>query len=453
MDHVILIADDDEDVLISAKYALDTEYPEIITTTNPRHIPELCNEKDIALALLDMNFSPGKREGEEGLALLEKIKEASPETVVILMTAFGDVELAIKGIKAGAFDFIMKPWKNAKLRASVRSGIRFCDANLKLKHSRQTIETYETDIGKDFTDMIGHSAAMQKVKQSVSMIAPTDANVLILGENGTGKELVARELHRQSDRSTKPFISVDLGALNENLFESELFGHTKGAFTGAVSDKAGRFKLANEGTIFLDEIGNLPIHLQSKMLTVLERRTLTPVGAVKEIPVDIRLICATNMPLRQMTDDQKFRKDLYYRINTFEVDMPPLRDRADDISDLVTFFLLMYTKKYRKKYVKPGKQVIAELKRYHWPGNIRELRNLAERAVVLSAGESLEPSKLLESGFHDVADTRKELNLESNEKSLIKKALTLNTGNVTQAARDLGIDRNALYRRIKKYGI
>jgi DNA-binding NtrC family response regulator len=452
-DNAILIADDDNDVLTSARYALEKEYKQIITIGQLEKIPLLCKANQIAVLLMDMNFTPGRTTGDEGLQMLKIVKEISPETVVILITAFGDMDLAIKGIKSGAFDFIMKPWKNEKLRASVNSALLYWQSVLKLKKSEERINVIAGDIDKEFMGIIGESIELQKVKEMIKLVAPTDANVLILGENGTGKELVARELHRQSLRYGKPFISVDLGALNETLFESELFGHTKGAFTGATADKPGRFELASGGTIFLDEIGNLSTHLQSKLLTVLEKGTIAPLGAVSEVPIDVRLICATNMPLRVMTEEQTFRRDLFYRINTFEIEVPALRERTEDIPVLVKHFLKIYGKRYRKKIVEPEKKVLDHLQRYHWPGNIRELRNLVERAVVLSLNDTIDPRILFNIHTGSPFPKKEDLNLEENEKSLIIRALEKNRGNVTRAARDLGIDRNALYRRMKKYGL
>jgi two-component system, NtrC family, response regulator HydG len=401
--------------------------------------------------LLDMNFQRGKTEGIEGIIWLETIREQDPRAVVILMTAFGDVELAVRGIRAGAFDFILKPWQNAKLHASILSAFKLNQSNREKEKYRNVARTLGEDDDMPFMQILGESDVIKKLKENIRIIAPTDASILILGENGTGKEMVARNIHRLSVRNKGIFMGVDMGAIPETLFESELFGHQKGAFTGAMQDKPGRFEMAEEGTLFLDEIGNLPVTMQTKLLTVLEQRSIRRVGATSDIPIDIRLISATNQPIHQMIENGSFRRDLLYRLNTIELLIPPLRDRLDDIPVLTSHFLEEACRKYLKPGLEIGKKSMKQLQQYHWPGNVRELQNTLTRAVIMSEEKQVRFDQLGTSA--GAALTPATLNLEENEKTLIQKALLTNHGNVTRAAADLGIDRNALYRRMKKYGI
>jgi len=451
MTYKILIIDDDHDVLLTARMFLEQLEFDVTVLSDPEQILNRISKEHFDMVLLDMNFQRGKTEGSEGLQWLERIKTHDPALVVILMTAFGDVELAVKGIRAGAFDFILKPWQNAKLHGSLLSAI-------KLKETRKEKEKYKgvaRALGEDddlpFMQLLGASHAMEKLKENIRIIAPTDASILILGENGTGKEMVARNIHRASDRMNNVFMGVDMGAIPETLFESELFGHQKGSFTGAIQDKPGRFELAEKGTLFLDEIGNLPLTLQTKLLTVLEQRTIRRIGADADIPIDIRLISATNQPVNQMVEDGSFRRDLLYRLNTIELVIPPLRERIEDIPMLATHFLSEAGRKYGNQGLEIGKKSMKQLQQYRWPGNVRELQNTIARAVIMSADKQVRFDQLGPSGgAGNIALT---LNIEENEKSLIQKALITNKGNVTRAATDLGIDRNALYRRMKKYGI
>jgi two-component system response regulator HydG len=447
----ILIIDDDHDVLLTARMFLEQLDFEVSVLSDPEQIVPRISRDSYDVILLDMNFQRGKTEGTEGIRWLETIRQQDPRAVVILMTAFGDVELAVKGIKAGAFDFILKPWQNAKLYASILSA-------LKLKHSHQEQEKYMNvartlgeDVDLPFMQILGASDSLEKLKENIRIVAPTDASVLILGENGTGKELVARSIHRLSERYGRVFMGVDMGAIPETLFESELFGHQKGSFTGAIQDKPGRFELAEGGTLFLDEIGNLPLTMQTKLLTVLEQRTIRRIGAEDEIPVDIRLISATNQPIHQMVDQGNFRRDLLYRLNTIELIIPPLRDRVEDIPALAEHFLAEACRKYGKPLLEISKRSMKQLQQYHWPGNVRELQNTLARAVIMSEDRQVRFDQLGTVGGS--ASSGATLNIEENEKSLIQKALLTNKGNVTRAASDLGIDRNALYRRMKKYGI
>lgn len=408
-------------------------------------------DENFDVILLDMNFQRGKTEGTEGIRWLEVIRKEDPQAVVILMTAFGDVELAVKGIRAGAFDFILKPWQNAKLQASILSALKLGKTRREKEKYQNMARTLEADGDMPFNQILGKSDVIEKLKENIRIIAPTDASVLILGENGTGKEMVARTIHRLSERRQAVFMGVDMGAIPETLFESELFGHQKGSFTGAHQDKPGRFELAEQGTLFLDEIGNLPLTMQTKLLTVLEQRTLRRIGAEKDIPIDIRLISATNQPVHQMVENGSFRRDLLYRLNTIELLIPPLRERLDDIPLLAEHFLAEACRKYGKPGLEISKKSMKQLQHYHWPGNVRELQNTFARGVIMSEDKQVRFDQL--GAGPGTASTQATLNIEENEKVLIRKALISNKGNVTRAATDLGIDRNALYRRMKKHGI
>jgi DNA-binding NtrC family response regulator len=410
------------------------------------------NASDIDIILLDMNFRSGEDDGREGMYWLERIVEACPECIVVLMTAYGEVELAVKAMKVGAFDFILKPFKNEKVLATLHAGFRLKNSQkevVKLKSLNKTIEQNEM-IEHAF---LGHSLPMRKVFQTIEKVAQTDANVLILGENGTGKELAARAIHRASQRSRQPFVDVDLGALNENLFESELFGHKKGAFTDAVEDRIGRFELAHEGTLFLDEIGNLAPPLQAKLLSALQNREVSKLGSSQKVSVNIRLISATNMPLYEMAARDEFRQDLLYRINTVEIRMPALRERIEDLPLLVEHFLRRFAKRYNKPVPEFGQGAWEKLKKYNWPGNIRELQHTLERALILSDGPSLEAIDFQLSPMQMNTDELGTLNLHQMEEHLIQKALEKHNGNISKAAKDLGLTRAALYRRLDKYDI
>jgi len=398
-----------------------------------------------------MNFQRGKTKGSEGIRCLESIREEDPQAVVILMTAFGDVELAVKGIRAGAFDFILKPWQNAKLHASILSALKMKQTRHEKEKYKNVARTLEADGDLPFMHILGGSDVMEKLKENIRIIAPTDASVLILGENGTGKEMVARAIHRLSERKKDIFLGVDMGAIPETLFESELFGHNKGAFTGAIQDKPGRFEMAEGGTLFLDEIGNLPVTLQTKLLTVLEQRSIRRIGSTTDNPIDIRLISATNQAIHQMVEKGFFRRDLLYRLNTIELILPPLRERLEDIPLLAGHFLAEASRKYRKSGLEINRKSMKQLQQYHWPGNVRELQNTLARAVIMSEDKQIHFDQL--GSTTNTSSLEATLNIEANEKALIQKALISNRGNVTRAATDLGIDRNALYRRMKKYGI
>ncbi|MFC2117560.1 sigma-54-dependent transcriptional regulator [Bacteroidota bacterium] len=453
-DAKILIVDDDRDILVSAKMFMDQHFSLVRTETDPDKLIQLVNKDNFDIILLDMNFEKGETGGKEGIKYLKAIIEERPDSVVILMTAFGDIDLAINGIKEGAFDFILKPWKNAKLLASILSAIKLRESNKQVEKLKNTQIALSKDIDKNFSEIIGNSSPIRKVKETIDKIANTDTNILVLGENGTGKELVAREIHRNSHRSENVFISVDMGAIHESLFESEIFGHIKGSFTDAKSDKTGRFELASGGTIFLDEIANLSYSLQAKLLTVLERRTVCRIGSATEIPVDVRLICATNMPLKEMVKEGNFRQDLLYRINTFEIYVPTLRERVEDIPILTNHFLKINTSKYNKPRLTIPKKTLKLLQNHTWPGNIRELQNSVERAVVLCDEKEINIDHFFVDYMeHTTRLPDDSLKLNEMEKILIKKAIKKHMGNITKASRELGIDRNALYRRLNKYGI
>src|ERR1051325_2151923 len=376
----ILMIDDDEDVLLAAKMLLKKFNYQVIIDKNPNKIPFLLNNDSYDVILLDMNFSKDTTSGKEGFEWLGKIKEKDPQAVVIMITAFGDVEMAVRALKDGATDFILKPWQNEKLIATISTAIKLKKSYNEVDKLRKAKQMLEEQISQPFRDIIGQSSALKDVFSLIDKVAKTDANVLILGENGTGKELVARAIHQKSLRKDNSFVSVDMGAVTETLFESELFGHKKGAFTDAREDRPGRFELANGGTLFLDEIGNLSMNLQSKLLSALQSRQVTKVGANSPVEVDIRLICATNMNLHQMVAEGKFRQDLLYRINTVEINIPPLCERVDDIPMLAGHFLNYYSRKYRKEVLSISTEALTKLKKYPWPGNVRELQHAIERA-------------------------------------------------------------------------
>jgi len=447
----ILIIDDDHDVLLTARMFLEQLEFEVTVLSDPEKSLVQLKKEHYDVILLDMNFQRGKTEGSEGIKWLEIIRKQDPQAVVILMTAFGDVELAVKGIRAGAFDFILKPWQNAKLHASILSALKLKETRQEKEKYRNVARALEADGDMPFNQILGTSDVVEKLKENIRIIAPTDASILILGENGTGKEMVARAIHRLSDRARAIFMGVDMGAIPETLFESELFGHQKGSFTGAIQDKPGRFELAEKGTLFLDEIGNLPLTMQTKLLTVLEQRSIRRIGAETDIPIDIRLISATNQAVHQMVENGSFRRDLLYRLNTIELVLPPLRDRLDDIPLLAEHFLSEACRKYGKPGLEISKKSMKQLQQYHWPGNVRELQNTLARGVIMAEDKQVRFDQLGTTAMG--TSTQATLNIEENEKTLIQKALITNRGNVTRAAADLGIDRNALYRRMKKHGI
>lgn len=451
----ILVIDDNEDILTAMKLLLKPYMEVVHVAPEPEMIPKYLQKETYDVYLLDMNFSKDMISGQEGFYWLEKILEIDPNAVVIFITAYGDVEKAVRAVKAGAMDFVLKPWQNEKLLATISSALQL----RKTKSEASTLRMKQQDLidlmNKPFHDFIGNSPQMKHVFSLIKKVAQTDASVLILGENGTGKELVARALHRRSDRDKDVFISCDMGAISESLFESELFGHTKGSFTDAKKDRPGRMEIASGGTLFLDEIGNLSLPLQAKLLTALEKKQIIRVGSNRPRSIDIRLICATNMPLYKMAKEKEFRQDLLYRINTVEISLPPLRERIEDIKPLTEHFLNIYKKKYKKTIKSISNETMNNLEKYHWPGNVRELQHAIERMVIMCENEVIQPQDfLLCSQLSSSEDVEfKTFNLEEIEQDIIRKVLKKHKGNITQAARELGLTRTSLYRRLEKYGL
>ena len=444
----VLVVDDDADVLTAVRLLLRPQVKEIVTEKNPEHIPSLLKQHSFDAVLLDMNFASSINTGNEGLFWLRKIKELGSKAAVIMITAYGDIDLAIRSVKEGAFDFVVKPWHNERLLATLSDALSGKESS-----TRAADRSANSVIG---SELLGESEAMQDVFFKIRKVAPTDANILILGENGTGKELIAKAIHQHSLRADKPFIKVDVGALTESLFESELFGHKKGAFTDAREDRAGRFEAAHGGTIFLDEIGNISLHQQSKLLSVLQNRQVIRVGANEPTDIDVRLLCATNVPLAELANESRFRKDLIYRINTVEITLPPLRKRGKDIILLAEHFTKVYAGKYMKTLPDLNKSAREKLLAYHYPGNVRELQYAIERAVIMADNDVLEAGDILFSPLEapPVAEAPvQESNLEELEKSTINRVLEKHSGNLTKAAKELGITRTALYRRLGKYGL
>ena len=442
MRNKILIIDDDEDVLTAFRLLLKSSVKSVVVNKNPNTITELLRTHDFDLVILDMNFNGLVNTGNEGIFWLNKIKRINPKIAVVLMTAYAEIDLAVKGLKEGASDFLIKPWKNEKI-------ITTLNTIFKAKKSIQQ----KTRIISTNTLIIGESDVMKDVFLKLNKVAATDANVLILGENGTGKDLIARALHENSNRKNKPFVKVDIGSLTSTLFESELFGYKKGAFTGANEDRKGRFEAANGGTLFLDEIGNITLGQQVRLLTVLQNRKVTPLGSNKSIAIDIRLICATNENPSVLADEKKFRKDLIYRINTVDITVPPLRERNSDITILTKFFVNLYEDKYNKDPFELDRSFLKKLKTHDFPGNVRELQYILERAVIMTDGNVLQAEDLVFSSIERPTQkiTPQTLNLDDLEKNAILTVLEKHKGNISKSAKELGITRAALYRRLEKY--
>jgi len=448
----ILIVDDDVSILRTLKLLLKDDFDLVQTISNPKFIPGEIKKQSYDVVLLDMNYSIGKQSGDEGLFWMKEIFKIDPSQVVIMITAYGEINLAVKAIKQGATDFVVKPWENTKLIATIRTGVKLSQSNRKISRLEDQHLMIHEDNRRQYQFIPGSSPRMLEVMNIINKVADTDANVLLLGDNGTGKELIARDIHNRSGRRNKIFLSVDLGSLSENLFESELFGHVKGAFTGADADKPGRFEIAEGGTLFLDEIGNLPLSLQSKLLTAIQQRKITPLGSAEEREIDIRLICATNRPLNDMVKDNLFREDLLYRINTVQIEVPPLRERGDEIIHLAEHFLLKYAGKYNKPHSRLTSGALLKLSRHSWPGNVRELEHAVEKAVILSEGIILGEEDFVfnpKPGFEEESLT----SIEDIEKYYIIKSLEKNRGKLTKVAEDLNLSRQTIYRKIKKYGL
>ncbi len=441
----ILVVDDDVDVLTAMRLLLKSLVKEVVVEKNPNNINSLIAMNKFDVVILDMNFNSLVNTGNEGIYWLNQVKEQDEEAGVILITAYGEIDLAIKSLKNGAQDFLVKPWENEKLIQSIRD-------ILEKKKSGKT-KKEETLIGE--SEILGDSDVMQDVFFKIKKIAPTEANILILGENGTGKDLIAKAIHDNSLRRDKPFVKVDVGALTATLFESELFGYKKGAFTDAREDRKGRFETADGGTLFLDEIGNITLQQQARLLSVLQNRQVIPLGSNKPIPVNIRLICATNLELNLLADESRFRKDLIYRINTVELLMPALRERGKDIELLARHFIELYTEKYLKSRFHLSDSFINKLSNYYFPGNVRELQYAIERSVIMSDNNTLTEEDLLFSPIEKQKRKSEEhdYKLETIEKNAILKAIEKNDGNITKSAKELGITRTALYRRLNKYGL
>lgn len=439
----ILIIDDQEDILFASKVYLKKYFENIFTLNNPKNIVDLLAKNSIDVVLLDMNYRIGFEDGREGLYLLKEIKTLSPKTVVILMTAFGKVETAVEGLKSGAFDYILKPWENKKLLESVKQAVD--------KARKEQKKNKEVEIKNDF--FVGNSENIKKAYALADKVAKTDANVLILGENGTGKFVLAHHIHVQSERKNQPFVAVDLGSLNSNIFESELFGYAKGAFTDAKSDTPGRFEMAQNGTIFLDEIGNVPLHLQSKLLQVIQTKTVTRLGETKPRPLNVRIITATNLNLKQEVTDKNFREDLYYRINTMEIILPPLRERNEDKIPLAEYLLDKMIEKYEREEITFDKKVLEQIEKHAWNGNIREMENKIERAVILCENNIITVSDLDLEIITPYEDQNDDIQLSSVEKAAVEKALLKNNNNISKTAEELGLSRGALYRRLEKFNI
>ena len=446
----VLIIDDDVDVLTAVRLLLKPEVKEVVTEKNPENIRSILAKQNFDVILLDMNYNSSINTGNEGFYWLNKIKSWGSQAAVIMITAYGDIDLAIRSLKEGAFDFMVKPWHNEKLLSTIQSA-------LKGKAAKASDLKTTLNYGlSNQAELIGESEPMQDIFYKIQKIAPTDANILILGENGTGKDLIAKAIHQHSLRSNKPYIKVDVGALTESLFESELFGHKKGAFTDARDEREGRFEAANGGTLFLDEIGNISLYQQAKLLSVLQNRQVIRLGSNHAIPIDIRLVCATNVPMSELSNESRFRKDLIYRINTVEIIVPPLRKRGSDIVRLAKHFCKIYSNKYLKPTLEFERDALDKLLNYHYPGNVRELQYAIERAVIMSDGHVLEAKDILFSPLESGVLAKEETpytNLGAVEKNTILKVIEKNGGNISKAAKELGITRTALYRRLNKYDI
>lgn len=443
----ILIIDDQEDILFAAKMLLKKYFETIITLNNPKNIVRLLAENKIDVVLLDMNYRIGFEDGREGLYLLKEIKTLSPKTIVILMTAFGKVETAVEGLKSGAFDYVLKPWDNDKLSSVVKKAVeesRIVERKLKREFEKETATEHF---------FIGESPSIKKAYSLAEKVAKTEANVLILGENGTGKFVMAHYIHQQSDRKNSDFVHVDLGSLSDTLFESELFGYAKGAFTDAKIDTAGRFEKAQNGTIFLDEIGNVPLHLQSKLLQVIQNKTVTRLGESKPRPLNVRIITATNLNLKNEVTQKNFREDLYYRINTMEIILPPLRQRIEDKIPLAKFLLQKLSDKYERNQLSFDVKALEQIEKHAWKGNIRELENKIERAIILCDNNCIKSSDLDLELITTFDENHDDFQLSDIEKTTIEKVLAKHNNNITKSAEELGLSRAALYRRIEKYDI
>jgi DNA-binding NtrC family response regulator len=445
----ILIVDDNESILSTLKILLTPQFQNVVTLSDPGRLLTEMGKKDFSAVILDMNFKAGVNSGNEGIYWLSRIKEAYPEMSVIMMTAYGDIEVAVKALKAGAADFVMKPWDNEKLVATIRMAVQLNLSKKEVIQLKERESGLKKELNREQKYIIGSSPAIISVLNMARKVAKTDANVLITGENGTGKDLLAQEIHRLSARSAEVFVRVDVGSLSESLFESELFGHAKGAFTDAHDSRQGKFEVANKGTLFLDEIANISISQQSKLLAAIENRTIVRVGSNQPVTIDLRLICATNRNIENLVSEGLFREDLLYRINTIHISLPPLRERGNDILVLVDFFLNKYTSKYKKHEIRINKQAADKLLNYSWPGNVRELQHTIEKAVILSDSSVLKPEDIYLKTPPLMGTSLPFATLEEMEDEMIRQALEKNNGNLTAAATQLGITRQTLYNKFK----
>ena len=450
----ILVVDDDRDILGAARLLLKRHFTQVRCLDDPYGVDDMARSGSFDVLLLDMNFSPGADDGEEGLTTLAEVMAADPQAVVVMVTGHSDVGIAVEAMKRGATDFVTKPWENARLIATLTAALNLKRSRSKVAELSERQAGLATASTHAASGLLGSAPAMRRVFDLIRRAAPTQANVLVLGENGTGKELAAREIHRLSDRSREVFLRVDMGAVSPQLFESELFGHKRGAFADARQDRTGFFRAATGGTLFLDEIGNVPLHLQSKLLTALERREVVPVGGERPEPIDVRLICATNLGRPRLLDESLFRQDLLYRINTVEIEMPPLRERREDIAMLLQHYVDLYAQKYNLPAKRLSAPLLERLTAWSWPGNVRALKNAVERAVILSDGQVLQPEDfpLAERGAApDILPDG--ASLADREKAAIERALAQHRRNISHAAEALGLTRTSLYRRMQKYGL
>lgn len=448
----ILIIDDNEDVLFALNLLLKTHCGKVKAMRSPERIVHFMTDFRPDIVLLDMNFTRDTVSGEEGMECLQTILKLDPNAVVVMMTAYADTEKAVQAIKAGATDFVSKPWDNGKLLATLHAAMKLRRSQADAIRLKERVEALSAEREEACPELIGESDCMKRVADTVAQIGDTDVNVLLLGENGTGKDVLAHLLLAHSARSAEPFVRIDVGAVPEMLFESELFGHEKGAFTDAHKDKKGRMELANGGTLFLDEVGNLSPAAQAKLLTAIEKKRIVRLGGTQEIPIDVRLVCATNADLHALVRDGAFRQDLFYRINTVEIHIPLLRERGNDIQLLADFFLGKYARKYHKPVKGIDREARAKLQAYPWPGNVRELQHAVERAIVLSHGETLCPDDFLLYPPVRATGVPPTLNLQQLERQTVERAMQLSGGNMNQAAELLGITRYALYRKLEKLG-
>jgi DNA-binding NtrC family response regulator len=447
----LLIVDDNKNILTALTRLLETEVDEVHTASNPNLIPGMIRDNDYDAIFLDMNYSASVHSGNEGLFWMKEILKMDPNAIIIPITAYGDVDLAVRAVKEGAADFVVKPWDNDRLLATLNSACKLRQSKLEVESLKDKQKSLVENIEKKYSCIIGSSSVMQEIHDTVKKVASTDVDILILGENGTGKELVAREIHRQSIRNQEILISVDMGSLSESLFESEMFGYEKGAFTDAKGMRRGRFEIASEGTMFLDEIGNLSLSMQAKLLSALQNRNITRIGSNVPIEFNTRLICATNKNLKEMISEGLFREDLFFRINTIEITIPPLRDRGDDILELTEFFLNSFKVKYGKDSLRLAKDASKVLKNYHWPGNVRELQHTIEKAVILCDTNRIMPEDLYLPKYESKSAQDSPVTLDEIEKQGILKALERNKGNVFKTAKELNIARQTLYNKIQKH--